>query len=59
MNFVFDQYAPYVWTSYALFLAFLLWDYLSPRLRMTRVRAHIRARLQREIQRANSKGKSP
>ncbi len=36
MNFVLDQYAPYVWASYALFFALLIWDFLMPQLRMRR-----------------------
>ncbi|HET9049430.1 MAG TPA: heme exporter protein CcmD [Chiayiivirga sp.] len=56
MNFVLDQYAPYVWSSYALFLAFLLWDYFSPRLRMARARQQIKSRLKREAQRKRSGG---
>lgn len=52
MNFVLDQYAPYVWVSYALFLAMLIWDFLMPRLRMRRVRREIIARRRREAARA-------
>ena len=58
MDFVLDQYAPYVWSSYALFLAFLVWDYLSPRLRMARTRQQIQSRLKREAQR-KSTGNAP
>ena len=52
MNFVLDQYAPYVWASYALFLALLIWDFLMPQLRMRRVRREIIVRRRREAARA-------
>lgn len=52
MNFALDQYAPYVWASYALFVAMLVWDFLMPRLRMRRVQREIAARHRREAARA-------
>lgn len=52
MNFALDQYAPYVWASYALFIALLVWDFLMPRLRMRRVRREITTRRRREAARA-------
>ena len=59
MNFMLDQYAPYVWTSYALFLALLIWDFWMPRLRMRRVRREILARQRRDAARsARSGGRS-
>ncbi len=51
MNFSLDQYAPYVWSSYALFVAMLAWDYLVPRLHLRRARRAAAARLRREAAR--------
>lgn len=59
MNFVLDQYAPYVWTSYALFVALLAWDYLMPRLRLRKVRGDLAARRRREAARASRTGDTP
>lgn len=59
MNFVLDQYAPYVWTCYGLFAAMLVWDFLMPRLQMRRTRRDILARQRREAARATSRGVSP
>ena len=55
MNFTLDQYAPYVWTSYALFVAMLVWDYLMPRLRMRRARRAVATRMKREAARTGGK----
>ncbi|HRN58811.1 MAG TPA: heme exporter protein CcmD [Chiayiivirga sp.] len=51
MNFSLDQYAPYVWSSYAIFVAMLVWDYVIPRLRLRRTRRVVAARLRREAAR--------
>ena len=51
MNFTLDQYAPYVWSSYAIFVAVLVWDYLIPRLRLRRTRRTVATRLRREAAR--------
>ena len=51
MNFSLDQYAPYVWSSYALFVAMLAWDYVIPRLRLRRTRRVVATRLRREAAR--------
>ena len=51
MNLALDQYAPYVWSSYALFVAMLAWDYLIPRLRLRRTRRAIAIRMKREATR--------
>lgn len=59
MNFVLDQYASYVWASYSLFLALLLWDFLMPRLRMRRVRREILARQRRQAARTTRPGGKP
>ena len=59
MNFVLDQYAPYVWASYALFVALLVWDFLMPRLRLRRVRAELASRQRREAARASGNGVAP
>ncbi len=59
MNFVLDHYAPYVWTCYALFVGFLVWDFLMPLLRLRRVRADIRARQRRDAARATRTGAMP
>lgn len=55
MNFVLDQYAPYVWSSYALFLAALLWDFLMPHLRLRRFRRELAQRLRRAAARKQGK----
>jgi heme exporter protein D len=53
VNDMFDmgRYGVYVWTSYALFLAMLLWDGLTPWLRQRRVLRALRLRRQREAAR--------
>ena len=51
MNVGLDQYAPYVWASYAIFVAMLVWDYLIPRLRLRRTRRAIAIRMKREATR--------
>ena len=51
MNFSMDQYAPYVWSSYAIFVAMLVWDYVIPRLRLRRTRRVVAPRLRREAAR--------
>ncbi len=51
MNFSMDQYAPYVWSSYAIFVAMLVWDYVIPRLRLRRTRRVVATRLRREAAR--------
>lgn len=56
MNFGLDQYAPYVWASYAIFVAMLVWDFAMPQLRMRRVRRELAARQRREAAR---KGTAP
>lgn len=55
MSFELDQYAPYVWVSYAVFAAFLLWDFLMPYWRMRQIRQELRGRLRREAARAARK----
>lgn len=57
--FALDQYAPYVWASYALFAAVLLWDFLMPRIHMRRARRELAARIKRESARANRSGANP
>ncbi len=59
MNFGLDQYAPYVWASYAVFVAVLAWDFLMPQLRMRRVRRELAARRRREAARAARDGAAP
>ena len=56
MNFVLDQYAPYVWTSYAVFVAMLVWDFLMPQLRMRKVRRQLGKQQRREAARAARMG---
>ncbi|NLB14040.1 MAG: heme exporter protein CcmD [Gammaproteobacteria bacterium] len=56
MNFVLDQYAPYVWTSYAVFVAMLVWDFLMPQLRMRKVRRELGKQQRREAARAARMG---
>lgn len=51
MSFGLDQYAPYVWASYAIFVAMLIWDFLMPPLRMRRVRRELAKRQRREAAR--------
>ena len=56
MSFGLDQYAPYVWASYAAFVAMLVWDFVMPRLRLRRTRREVTARQRREAAR---KGTAP
>lgn len=35
------EYAPYVWTSYGLFAAAIVWQFLQPRLRRRRLLAEL------------------
>ncbi|MBX3696345.1 MAG: heme exporter protein CcmD [Dokdonella sp.] len=44
-------YGGYVWSSYAIFMLFLLFDFIAPRLRNRRVIAELRGRLKRERKR--------
>ena len=44
-------YGAYVWSSYAIFVIFLLFDFIAPRLRNRRVIAELRGRLKRERKR--------
>ena len=45
-------YEFYVWSSYALFLLALAWDFLLPRLREQRAWRTVKRRIQRDAQRA-------
>lgn len=44
-------YGAYVWSSYAIFLIALFFDFLAPRLRNRRVVADLRGRLKRQHKR--------
>lgn len=44
-------YGTYVWPSYAVFVAALLWDALSPWLRTRRVQRELTLRLRRQATR--------
>ncbi|HMM68653.1 MAG TPA: heme exporter protein CcmD [Dokdonella sp.] len=44
-------YGAYVWSSYAIFVIALLFDFIAPRLRSRRVIAEIRGRLKRQQKR--------
>jgi heme exporter protein D len=44
-------YGAYVWPSYAVFVAALLWDALAPQLRSRRVERELRLRLRRQAAR--------
>jgi heme exporter protein D len=44
-------YGAYVWSSYAIFVLFLMFDFIAPRLRNKRVIAELRGRLKRERKR--------
>ncbi|MCX7557325.1 heme exporter protein CcmD [Xanthomonadaceae bacterium JHOS43] len=59
MNFGLDQYAPYVWASYAIFVAILVWDFLMPQLHMRRVRRELAAHARREAARTAREGATP
>lgn len=60
MNLGMGGYGVYVWTSFALFVVLLVWDYLSPRIRFARARQAVLARAKREIaRRANAQGDAP
>lgn len=45
-------YVEYVIGAYAVFLATLIWDFVSPRLRIRRILRGVRMRAQREAARA-------
>lgn len=45
-------YVEYVVGAYAVFLAALIWDFVSPRLRIRRILRGVRMRAQREAARA-------
>ncbi len=60
MNLGMGGYGVYVWTSFALFVAVLAWDYLSPRIRFARARRAVLARAKREAaRRAGTEETSP
>lgn len=60
MNLGMGGYGIYVWTSFALFVAMLAWDYLSPRIRFARARGAVLARAKREVaRRAGAQGDAP
>ncbi len=46
------SYREYVLAAYAVFAAFLAWDFLVPRLRLARVRRAIVLRAQRSLARS-------
>ena len=46
------SYQNYVLGAYAVFAAFLLWDFLLPRLRLERIRRAIVQRVKREATRS-------
>ena len=46
------SYLGYVVAAYAVFAAFLAWDFVAPRLRLSRTRRDIAARARREAARA-------
>ena len=45
------KYGVYVWSSYGAFAAFLLWDWLAPRLQRRRLLRSIRQRERRDAAR--------
>lgn len=60
MNLGMGHYGVYVWTSFALFVAVLAWDYLTPRIRFARARRAVLARTKRETtRRANTQDVAP
>lgn len=46
------SYVEYVVGAYAVFMATLIWDFISPRLRIRRILRGVRMRAQREAARA-------
>ncbi len=46
------SYASYVTAAYAVFIAFLLWDFIAPRLQLARARRAARQRARRDATRA-------
>lgn len=46
-----EKHALFVWISYALFGAMILWDYLAPRLRERRALKNVLRRQQRDAAR--------
>ncbi|MBS7457554.1 heme exporter protein CcmD [Coralloluteibacterium stylophorae] len=53
------SYAGYVLASYAVFALVLLWDGLSPRIRLARTRQRIAARARRDAARRSAGTTSP
>ena len=51
------KYGVYVWSSYGAFAAFLLWDWLAPRLQRRRLLRGIEQRERREATRKQKKKK--
>ena len=45
------SYREYVIGAYAVFAAFLVWDFVVPRLRLARARRHVAQRARREAAR--------
>jgi heme exporter protein D len=60
MSELFDmgKYGFYVWSSYALFAAMLVWDIVLPRLRERRVLRAVAQRAQRERARKDTKSEN-
>lgn len=49
-------YEFYVWSSYALFVLALIWDFFAPRVRERRAWRAVKRRMQRESQRRAQAG---
>ena len=56
MNALLDlgEYSAYVWTCFAIFFAFLVWDLLLPTWRLRRLKREIALRARREAARATA-----
>jgi heme exporter protein CcmD len=53
------EYSAYVWTCFALFLAFLVWDLLIPAWRLHRLKREIVLRARRDAARTASTAENP
>lgn len=53
------EYSAYVWTCFALFLAFLLWDLIVPAWRLRRLRREIALRERRAAARTATTAENP
>ncbi len=53
------EYSAYVWTCFALFLGFLVWDLLLPAWRLRRLKREIALRARRDAARTATTSEQP